>query len=71
MVKKKKKKHPEDYVGKTVSWTRQDGAGPARLCSGRVIRQELILQVQLPDGQVFGINARLVRVDQVNAGDGI
>ena len=71
MIKKKKKKHPEDFVGKTVTWTRQTGTGPARLCTGKVIRQEIILQVKLPDGQVVGIDSRLVRVEQPHAGDGI
>lgn len=59
MQKKKKKKHMDDFTGKTVSWPFR-----GRTLQGVVLSQELLLKVEQPGegGRTESINAKSVTV---------
>lgn len=61
MKRRLKKKHPEDFVGKSVSWSFEHGSALVAR-DGVVVSQELILQVRQPDGNVVGVDSRIVKV---------
>lgn len=59
MQKRKKKKHVDNYIGRSVSWTHQ-GPMHSGAFSGIVEAQELVLRVKLPDGVTVRVNADIV-----------